>query len=132
MMQQLVGGADPASPLEVDWETASGTSAEQAEEERNSGRLKPACSCTPQLSHQDFAIHRGEATTGERGGVSWQCFVAHIPWYTFVSWLSLFTELNQQASNVVSFCSLCTMAGANDTGVCDTQAQTVGLKSACT
>lgn len=43
MMQQLVGGGDPASPLEVDWDTASGTSAEQAEDEKPSGMLKPAC-----------------------------------------------------------------------------------------
>lgn len=29
MMQQLVGGADPSSPLDADWDTASVTSTEQ-------------------------------------------------------------------------------------------------------
>lgn len=71
MMQQLVGGADPASPLEVDWETGSGTSAEQAEEEKNSGMLKPACSCTPQL-HIRLCNPGGRdkngCRRGERGG----------------------------------------------------------------
>ena len=31
MMQQLVGGADPSSPLDADWDTASLTSTEQTE-----------------------------------------------------------------------------------------------------
>ena len=39
MMQQVVGGADPASPLEVDWDTASATSTDQPEDERGSGML---------------------------------------------------------------------------------------------
>ena len=49
MMQQLVGGADPASPLEVDWDTASVTSTEQAEDEKTSGRRSLACLRTPWL-----------------------------------------------------------------------------------
>ncbi len=32
MMQQLVGGADPTSPLEADWDTASVTSTEQTDQ----------------------------------------------------------------------------------------------------
>lgn len=31
MMQQLVGGADPSSPLDADWDTASVASTEQTE-----------------------------------------------------------------------------------------------------
>ena len=42
MMQQLVGGADPSSPLEVDWDTASGTSAEPAEDEKIPGVIRIA------------------------------------------------------------------------------------------
>lgn len=48
MMQQLVGGADPASPLEVDWDSASVTSTEQAEDEKTAGRQQPAI---PQLEN---------------------------------------------------------------------------------
>ena len=47
MMQQLVGGADPASPLEVDWDTGSVTSTEQAEDEKSPGMQKLVCLCTP-------------------------------------------------------------------------------------
>lgn len=50
MMQQLVGGADPASPLEVDWDSASVTSTEQAEDEKASGRQQP--------THQDWRTHK--------------------------------------------------------------------------
>ncbi len=32
MMQQLVGGADPSSPLDADWDTASVTSTEQTDQ----------------------------------------------------------------------------------------------------
>lgn len=51
MMQQLVGGADPASPLEVDWDTASVTSTEQAEDEKTSGTQSLACLGTPWLEN---------------------------------------------------------------------------------
>ncbi len=32
MMQQLVGGADPTSPLDADWDTTSVTSTEQTDQ----------------------------------------------------------------------------------------------------
>lgn len=32
MMQQLVGGTDPSSPLDADWDTASVTSTEQTDQ----------------------------------------------------------------------------------------------------
>ena len=51
MMQQLVGGADPASPLEVDWDTASVASTEQAEDDKISGRHTAAI-------HQDLRCTR--------------------------------------------------------------------------
>ena len=67
MMQQVVGGADPASPLEVDWDTASATSTDQPEDERGSGMLcrqtkncsRTGCFCLPNvhdISHA-LAVH---------------------------------------------------------------------------
>ena len=45
MMQQVVGGADPASPLEMDWDTASATSTDQPEDDKSSSVLCHTLCC---------------------------------------------------------------------------------------
>ena len=49
MMQQLVGGGDPSSPLEVDWDALSVTSTEQTE--------YPEEGPTGWASGRDYVLH---------------------------------------------------------------------------